>query len=61
MVLFIVSVLAAVWALDTLVRSSNAKRSALFISFVDLCFVGAFIAGVYQLRDIASSSCSNYS
>jgi len=60
MVLFIVSVLAAVWALDTLLRHSNAKRSALFISFIDLCFFGAFVAGVYQLRDIATSSCFNF-
>ncbi|EDN10620.1 hypothetical protein I7I51_01329 [Histoplasma capsulatum] len=60
LVLFIVSVLGIFWALDTLIRHSNAKRSAHFVAFVDLCFVGSFIAGVYQLRRIANADCGNF-
>ncbi|EPS30551.1 hypothetical protein PDE_05503 [Penicillium oxalicum 114-2] len=60
LVLFIVSVIAAFWVLDTLVRFSTTKRSAYFVAFVDLCFVGAFIAGVYELRFIASADCSSW-
>jgi hypothetical protein len=60
LVLFIVCVLAAVWALDTLIRHSTTKRSAIFVSFVDLCFVAAFIAAVYQLRGIAQADCSSF-
>ncbi|KAK2752533.1 hypothetical protein FQN55_006646 [Onygenales sp. PD_40] len=60
LVLFIVSVLGVFWALDTLVRHSNAKRSGSFVAFVDLCFVGAFIASIYQLRYIATSDCGNF-
>ncbi|MCJ1441683.1 MAG: hypothetical protein MMC23_002174 [Stictis urceolatum] len=61
LVLFIVSVLAATWALVTLVRRESTRRSALFVAFVDLCFVGAFIAGAYELRGIASANCVSVS
>ena len=60
-VLFIVSVLAAAWALATVVRMESTRRSALFVSFVDLCFMGALIAGVYYLRGIASADCNDVS
>ena len=52
LVLFIVSTLAAAWALATLARLGSTRRSALFVAFIDLCFVGAFIAAVYYLRNI---------
>lgn len=55
--LHIVSTLAAVWALATVLRLGSTKRPGIFVSFVDLCFVGAFIAGVYELRAIASANC----
>jgi len=61
LVLFITSVLAAAWALATVVTYLRARHSALFVALVDLAFVGAFIAGVYELRGIASSNCSNFS
>jgi hypothetical protein len=57
--LFIVSTLAAVWALVTVLRLGSTKRSGIFVSFVDLCFIGAFIAGVYDLRGIANADCTN--
>ena len=60
LVLFIVSVIAAFWAIDTLIRFSTTKRSAIFVAFVDLLFFGAFIAGVYQLRFIADADCSHW-
>ncbi|KAJ5671616.1 hypothetical protein N7507_000743 [Penicillium longicatenatum] len=60
LVIFIVSVIAVFWAIDTLIRFSATKRSALFVSFVDLLFMGALIAGVYELRFIANQSCSHW-
>lgn len=60
LVLFIVSVLALAWALATAIRLNSTRRSALFVSFIDLCFVGAFIAGVYELRRIDDADCSNF-
>ncbi|KAL2841261.1 hypothetical protein BJY01DRAFT_217670 [Aspergillus pseudoustus] len=60
LVLFIVSVIAVFWCIDTLIRHSTTKRSAAFVSFVDLLFFGAFIAGVYQLRFIASADCGHW-
>jgi len=61
LVLFIVSVLAAAWAICTLFTYHRAKSNALFVSFIDLCFVGALIAGVYELRFIAKANCSSVS
>ncbi|KAF1958702.1 hypothetical protein CC80DRAFT_407734 [Byssothecium circinans] len=61
LVLFIVSVLGAAWALGTLFLYSRAKHSAGFVAFVDLLFVGAFIGAVWCLRGIAKANCSNWS
>jgi hypothetical protein len=60
LVLFIVSVIAVFWCIDTLIRHSTTKRSAAFVSFVDLLFGGAFIAAVYQLRFIATADCGDW-
>ncbi|KAJ5163362.1 uncharacterized protein N7500_005192 [Penicillium coprophilum] len=60
LVLFIVSVIAIFWALDTLIRFSTTKRSAIFVAFVDMVFFGAFIASVYQLRFIANADCAHW-
>jgi len=60
LVLFIVAVLAAVWAIGTLFLYARAKHSAKFVAFVDLLFIGAFIGGVYCLRGISNQSCSNF-
>lgn len=60
LVLFIVSVLAVFWCMDTLIRYSSTKRSAIFVCFVDLLFFGAFIAAVYQLRFIANADCGHW-
>ncbi|KAI9727843.1 MAG: hypothetical protein M1834_007889 [Cirrosporium novae-zelandiae] len=60
LVLFIVSVLAAAWALATVIRLQSSRRSAHFVAFIDLCFVGAFIGSVYELRRIANAHCPNF-
>lgn len=60
LVMFIVSVIAVFWAIDTLFRLSTTKRSTGFVAFVDLLFFGAFIASVYQLRFIANANCGDW-
>ena len=60
LVLFITSVLAAAWALATLISYARARHSAMFVALVDLGFVGSFIAGVYELRGITNQNCSNF-
>lgn len=59
LVLFIVTTLAGAWALATLFRMDSVRRNAPFVAFIDLCFVGALIAGVYFLRDITQYNCVN--
>jgi hypothetical protein len=59
LVLFIVSVLGAAWAIATLFTYHRSKDNARFVSFIDLCFVGALIAGVYELRGITKENCSS--
>ena len=60
LVLFIVSTLALAWAIGTLILYSRARHSGRFVAFVDLLFVGAFIAGVYELRGITKSDCGHF-
>jgi len=60
LVLFIVSVLALVWSVVTLLAYGFTKHNGHFVAFIELCFVGAFIAGVYELRGISDVSCSNF-
>jgi hypothetical protein len=59
LVLFIVSVLAVVWAIGTLFTYHRSKENSRFVAFVDLLFVGAFIGGVYALRGIGADNCTN--
>ena len=59
LVLFIVSVLAGVWALATLVFYYNAKRSGYFLALMDLGIFAALIAGVVVLRGIGNADCKN--
>jgi len=60
LLLFIVSILACAWALATLFRLGSTRRSAGFVAFIDLCFVGAFVAADYELRGIGDVSCTNF-
>lgn len=59
LVLFIVVVLAGVWALATLVFYYSAKQSGFFLAFMDLCIFAALIAGVVVLRGIAGANCKD--
>lgn len=59
LVLFIVSVLAGVWVLMTLIFYRSARRSGHFLALVDLGMFAALIAGVVILGGIAKASCSN--
>lgn len=61
LVLFIVSVLAVVWAIGTLFTYHRSKENSRFVAFVDLLFVGAFIGGVVALRGIAGDNCAKLS
>lgn len=60
LVLFIVVVIAGVWALATLLFYALAKHNGYLISFVDICIWGGLIAGVYELHGIAGQSCGNF-
>jgi hypothetical protein len=60
LILFIVSVLGAAWAMGTLFLYARARHSANFVAFIDLLFFGAFIGAVYELRGIADADCSNW-
>jgi len=60
LVLFIVSVLAGAWAIGTLLMYHSARTSVAFVAFIDLCFVGALIAGVYELRGITNANCAHF-
>ena len=46
--------------MGTLFLYFRARSSGAFVAFVDLLFVGAFIAAVYQLRGITDVSCGNF-
>ena len=59
LILFIVSVLAGVWALVTTLFYRSARKNGHFLALVELGIFAAFIAGVVVLRGIAGSSCSN--
>ena len=57
LVLFIVATLALAWEVFTVVSYLRARHDALFIAFTDICFFGAFIAGVVLLRFITNYNC----
>lgn len=60
LVLFIVATLALAWAAGTLFLYFRARSSGFFVAFVDLLFVGAFIAAVYELRAITDANCGHF-
>ncbi|KAL6888033.1 hypothetical protein GGI43DRAFT_230471 [Trichoderma evansii] len=59
LVLFIVTVLALGWALLTLLYYSRSSHNGMFVSFVDLCFLGGLVAGIYYLRKIQYADCQS--
>jgi hypothetical protein len=61
LILFIVSVLGAAWTIFTIFTYHRSASNAHFVSFVDLLFVGALIAAVYELRGITHQNCTSVS
>lgn len=60
--LFIVSILACAWAMLSFYQFHRYRNiSGPFIAIVDICFVGAFIAGIYMNRSISNANCSSVS
>ncbi|KAI1314080.1 hypothetical protein F5Y03DRAFT_336078 [Xylaria venustula] len=59
LVLFIVSVLAAAWAIFTIFSYHRSSTKANFVAVVDILFVGAFIGAVYELRWITDADCTH--
>lgn len=59
LLLFIVATLALAWEIFTVISYLRARHDALFIAFTDLCFLGAFIAGVVVLRFVTKYNCSS--
>lgn len=59
LILFIVSVLGLAWAIFTLFSYHRSSSNARFVGLIDLCFVGALIAGVYYLGFISGANCSH--
>ena len=57
LVLFIVVVIALTWCLLTLFLYHHRPITSRFIGYVDTLLIGAFIAGVYYLRDIRHADC----
>ncbi|KAI3340143.1 hypothetical protein F4824DRAFT_497725 [Ustulina deusta] len=58
LVLFIVSVIAAAWAVFTLFSYHRSSANAVFVAVVDVLFVGAFVGAVYQQRFLADADCA---
>lgn len=59
LVLFIVSILGAAWALFTLLAYHRSSTNATFVAVVDVLFVGAFIGAVYELGFITNADCAH--
>lgn len=56
---FIVATLALAWVVFTIVAYLRARHDAMFVAFIDLCFVGAFIGAVVVMRFIAKVNCGS--
>ncbi|KAI5838851.1 hypothetical protein DFP73DRAFT_248672 [Morchella snyderi] len=54
--LFVVSLLATVWALGTLFLFHRSRFTDLWVAIVDLCFFGVLIAGVVLLGRVAENT-----
>jgi len=61
LVLFIVSLIATVWAMVTLFQFHRYSVTSMLVTFVDLLLFGALIAGVWFLRAVKNADCSNWS
>ncbi|PWW80097.1 hypothetical protein C7212DRAFT_305742 [Tuber magnatum] len=55
--LFITALLASIWSFCVLITSMRARNTALWMTFFDICFMAALIAGVALLSNIANAEC----
>ena len=58
--LFIVSIIACAWCLLTMFSFHRYRTTSLFVTLVDVAFLGALIASVVLLRAIAHSNCISW-
>ncbi|KAI5803815.1 hypothetical protein EDC01DRAFT_644937 [Geopyxis carbonaria] len=61
MCLFIVTLLASVWAFCIWIAVMRARNTALWIAFLDIIAMGALIAGVATTSNIANYECNGTS
>jgi hypothetical protein len=59
LILFVLVVLALAWSVCSLFSYHRSSANSRFVSLVDACFMGALIAGVYQMRGIADADCTS--
>lgn len=59
LILFVVSVLAAAWAVATVIKYSFTKQAGKFMAFIEFLFSMTLIAAVYQLRFVTKTSCKS--
>ncbi|KAG5999255.1 hypothetical protein E4U54_001971 [Claviceps lovelessii] len=57
LILFILVVLALAWTIFTLFSYHRSSANAHFVALIDLAFMGALIAAVYELRGISDADC----
>lgn len=58
--LFIVALLASIWAFCVLITQVRAHNTALWMAFWDIIFMAALIAGVVLLSNITTIQCTGY-
>lgn len=58
--LFIVALLASIWAFCVLITHIRARNTALWMVFWDVVFMAALIAGVILLSNITTTQCTGY-
>lgn len=60
MLLFVVSLIAALWTLTTLIFYFRSNTIPLWIVFWDIVFLALLIAGVVMLGDVTNENCRAY-
>jgi hypothetical protein len=59
LLLFIISVLATIWAIVTLFTYHRSKANSTFVALIDIGFVASLIAASYLLRYIGNDNCAS--
>lgn len=58
--LFVVAILASIWAFCILITQLRARNTALWMAVFDILFMAALIAGVILLSNVTTSRCIGY-